>query len=263
MHSENKPLAREVNLKLIAQRTPGFSGADLANLLNEAALLTARRDKKLISMAEILDSIEKVLLGPERKSKILNEQEKKITAYHEAGHALVAYLMPHADPVHKISIISRGQAGGYTLKVPSEDKYLHTKAEFLDDLAAAMAGYAAERIIFGEENITTGATSDLKHATHLARRLITQFGMSKSLGPRVYGKRQELRFLDEEFAEEKDYSEKTAYKIDQEISGLLDSALQRAGQAIEDNRKKLEEITNRLIKEETIEKEEFEKMMKL
>ncbi|HLD86019.1 MAG TPA: ATP-dependent zinc metalloprotease FtsH, partial [Patescibacteria group bacterium] len=199
VHAKEKPLADDTNLRVIAERTPGFSGADLANLLNEAAILAARRNQKKVTQVDCLESLEKVMLGPERKSHLLSDKEKKITAYHEAGHALVAHFLPAADPVHKISIISRGRAGGYTLKLPTEDKHMHPKSEFVADLAVMLAGHVTEREIFGE--VTTGAQNDLKRATRLARQLITDYGMSDKLGPRTFGLKEELIFLGREITE--------------------------------------------------------------
>ena len=209
-------------------------------------------------MDELTESIEKVLLGPERKSHILSDAERKITAYHEAGHALVARMTPGADTVHKVSIISRGTAAGYTLKLPDEDKKMHTKAEFLADLAVSLGGYAAEIEIFGKDNLTTGASSDLRHATRLARRLITDYGMSEKLGPRTYGEREEMVFLGKEIHHERDYSEKVAELIDQEITGMLSHAKQEAHRIIVEEREKMEKIVKALLERETIEKDEFE-----
>jgi len=256
IHAKGKPLASEVDLKKIAERTPGFSGADLANLLNEAAILAARRNKQKIGMEEIRESVEKVLLGPERKSHILSEKERKITAYHEAAHALVAHELPHADPVHKVSIISRGRAAGYTLKLPIEDKHLHSRSEFIDDLAVMLAGHTAEKEIFGE--VTTGASNDLKQATRLAKKLITEFGMSEKLGARTFGEKEEMIFLGKEIHEQRDYSEKVAEIIDQEISRLIAEAIKTAREIIKRKKEKLEEIVKILLEKETIEKEEFE-----
>jgi len=259
VHARKKPLAKEVSLRRVAERTPGFSGADLANLLNEAALLTGRRNKKMVSMDELLESIERVMLGPERKSRVLTEKEKKITAYHEAGHALVAHNLPHTDPVQKISIIARGQAGGYTLKMPLEDKHMHTKQEFIEEIAVLLAGYVAEDEIFGQ--ITTGATSDLRRATGLARKLITDFGMSENLGPRTFGSKDEMIFLGREIHEQRDYSEKIAEQIDKEITDFIDQAVHQAKGIIKEKRHDLEKIVKVLLKKETIEREEFEKIV--
>lgn len=258
VHAEGKPLAKDVKLRDVASRTPGMAGADLANVLNEAAILATRRDKKEITQDELRESIEKVLLGPERKSKVVSDKEKKITAYHEGGHALVAHLLPNADPVHKISIISRGHAAGYTLKLPLEDKMFHTRSEFIDDLAVMMGGYTAEKLIFNE--LTTGASNDLEKATQLARRLVTQYGMS-DLGPRTFGQKDEMVFLGKEIHERRDYSESIAEQIDNEVTKYLKEAQQVADKLLKDNKDKLEKIAQKLIEVETIEKEDFEELM--
>ena len=258
VHARKKPLEKEVSLREVAERTPGFSGADLENLLNEAAILTVRRNKKKVGKSEILESVEKVLLGPERKSHILGKEEKEITAYHEAGHALVAKLLPKTDPVHKVSIISRGKAAGYTLKLPSEDKKFSTKSKFTDELAVLLAGHVTEKIRFGE--VTTGATSDLKQATNIAKRLVTEFGMAENLPPRTYGEREEMIFLGKEIHEQRDYSEKIAEEIDKEVAGFIENAYKSAEKIVKENMSKLEEIVALLIKKEIIEKEEFDKL---
>jgi len=262
VHARNKPLEADVDLRRIAQRTPGFSGADLANIVNEGAILAARRNKKTIGQIELLESIEKVLLGPERKSHILSEEERKVTAWHEAGHAIVSHVLPHADDVHKVSIISRGSAAGYTLKLPHEDKKMHRKVEFLEDLAVSLGGYVAEIDIFGKENLTTGASSDLRKATRLARRLITEFGMSEVLGPRTYGEKEEMVFLGRDMGHQRDYSEKVAEQIDAEISTMLKEAMDVARKVISENRPSMEKIVAVLIEKETIEKEAFEALLK-
>jgi cell division protease FtsH len=259
IHAKHKPLSKEVSLRRIAERTPGFSGADLANLLNEGAILAARRDAKIIEMEDLFEAVEKVMIGPERKSRVLSEKEKKITAYHEAGHALVAHYLPNTDPVHKISIIARGRAGGYTIKLPSEDKHMHSKTEYLEEIAVLLAGYKTEQVIFGEA--TTGATSDLRRATNIARRLITDYGMSENLGPRTYGEKDEMIFLGREIHEQKDYSEKIAEKIDQEINDFIAKASMDAENIIRKEKDKLESIVAELLKKETIEKEQFEKLV--
>ena len=256
VHARKKPLAKDVDLRRIAQRTPGFTGADLNNLLNEAAILAARKNKTKIELTDVLESIEKVILGPERKSHLLSDEEKKIIAYHEAGHALVAHILPHADPVQKVSIVSRGRAAGYTLKMPLKDKYLQTRAEFIDELAVLLAGYVTEKEVFGE--VTTGASNDLKEATRIARQLIMQYGMSDVLGPRTFGKREELIFLGREITEQRDYSEKVAELIDKEINRFISEAMKTATEVIKKSRSKMEEIVALLIKKETLEKEEFE-----
>src|SRR3989344_3881129 len=225
IHAKGKPFTEGVDLTRVAQRTPGFSGADLANVLNEAAIMSGRDNKTTVTQKYVLEAIEKVILGPERKRSVMSEKEKKITAYHEAGHALVAHTLPNADPVHKVSIISRGRAGGYTLKLPTEDKRYHSKSEFIDDLAVLLAGHVSEKTIFGE--ITTGASNDLKKATSLARQLITQFGMSEEMGPRTYGEKEEMIFLGREIHERRDYSEKTADAIDKAIFRLIRDAFSR------------------------------------
>ena len=259
IHAKGKIFSNDVDLHALATRTPGFSGADLANLLNEAAILAAKGNKDRIEMADILESIDKVMIGPARKSRMLSEKEKKITAYHEAGHAVVAHMSKYADPVHKVSIISRGQAGGYTIKLPTEDKYMHSYSEFLDDLAVLLGGYAAEKFIFGE--LTTGATSDLRKATDLAKQIVTQYGMSKSLGPRTFGEREEMIFLGREISEQKDYSEKTQEKIDKEVSDFVIDGYKRAMNILDKNKDKLEKVTAALLKQEVLEKEDFEKLM--
>ncbi|MFA6588334.1 MAG: ATP-dependent zinc metalloprotease FtsH [Patescibacteria group bacterium] len=259
VHSRKKPLAPEVDLHKIAQRTPGFSGADLANLLNEAAILAARRNQKQVNMADCLESIEKVLLGPERKSHMLTEQEKKITAVHEAGHALVTAALPNTDPVHKISIISRGQAAGYTLKLPETDKHLHPRKEFIDDLAVMLAGQTAEKEIFGD--VTTGAQNDLRQATALARKLVMDYGMS-DLGARTYGTKEEMIFLGREISEQRDYSEKVAEAIDLTVDKFLKQAGETAKKTIKKYRAALDTIVNALIDHETIEQEEFANLVK-
>ncbi|NCA94375.1 MAG: ATP-dependent zinc metalloprotease FtsH, partial [Sphingobacteriia bacterium] len=217
IHCKNKKLEKDVNIENIAQRTPGFSGADLANLVNEAAILSARKNKTKIGMEELRESIEKVMMGPERKSRVIRKDEQKIVAYHEAGHALVAAFSKNADPVQKISIISRGSAGGYTMAVPTEDKMLHSRGYFLDEIAVLLSGFVTEQAIFGD--VTTGASNDLERATNMARNMVTRYGMS-SLGPRTFGKKEELIFLGKEMNEEKNYSEKTAQDIDHEVSTL-------------------------------------------
>ncbi|MEK7516398.1 MAG: ATP-dependent zinc metalloprotease FtsH [Patescibacteria group bacterium] len=260
IHTRGKPLEREVSLRRLAERTPGFSGADLANLLNEGAILAARRGKKTIGMAELLESVEKVMLGPERKSRILSPEERRITAYHEAGHALVAHELTHADPVHKISIISRGHALGYTLKLPTEDRNLRSKGDFIDDLAIALGGYTAEREIFGDNELTTGASNDLRQATKVARRIITEYGMSDALGPRTFGAHSEMIFLGREITEQRDYSEKVAEAIDAEITKLTNAAMKTAQGIIRRERARMEEIVRILLTKETIEQEEFESL---
>ncbi|MFA6511839.1 MAG: ATP-dependent zinc metalloprotease FtsH [Patescibacteria group bacterium] len=256
VHAKGKPLTNTDDLQEVAERTPGFSGADLSNLLNEAAILTARRNKQHVERAELLEAIEKVLLGPERKSRHYSKEEKKITAYHEAGHALVAHETPGADPVRKVSIISRGMAGGYTMKLPTSDKSLKQKKEFKAELAVMLGGWVAEQEVFGD--ITTGPSNDLQQATKLARKLVTQFGMSEKLGPRVFGNTEEMVFLGREIHEQRNYSEKIAQVIDAEVDALIHDAKMQATKVITGQRKMLDTIANTLIKHETLEKEAFE-----
>lgn len=259
VHGRKKPMAADVNLRQIGERTPGFSGADLSNLLNEAAILAALNNKKQINQLDIINSIDKILLGPERKSHILNKAEKEITAYHEAGHALVAHLLPNTDPVRKVSIIARGMAAGFTLKLPSEDKKLHSRSEFIEELAVLLAGRITEKKVFDE--VTTGAQSDLREATKLAKRLITEYGMSDKLGLRTFGEREELVFLGRELHEQRDYSEKTAQDIDEEIYRLTSDAAKTAEKIITEHKIDLDKIAQELLIKETIEAEEFEKLL--
>ena len=259
VHSRKKPLSKEVSLRKVAERTPGFSGADLANLLNEASILAARRNKKMVDMDELYESIEKVMMGPERKSRVITEKEKKVTAYHEAGHAVVAHFLPNTDPVHKISIIARGQAGGYTLKLPTVDKHLHTKSEFLEELSVLLAGQITEKEIFNE--VTTGATSDLRRATSLARQLVTDYGMSNNLGLRTFGQKDEMIFLGREIHEQKDYSEKMAEKIDEEIMSFIEEAGKIAKEIVKSKKTILEKVVAALLKKETLDRKEFEEIV--
>jgi len=256
VHAKNKPFTKEVNLRSVAERTPGFSGADLANLLNEAAILTALENRKQVTNEDLLKSIDKILLGPERQSHILSKKEKNITAYHEAGHALVSHILPNTDPVRKVSIVARGMAAGFTLKLPREDKKLHSKSEFLEELAVLLGGRIAEEEIFGE--VTTGAQNDLRESTRLAKKLITEFGMSEKMGLRTFGSKGELVFLGRDMHEKQDYSEKSAEEIDKEINRIVTEAAEVARKVIGDNKQYLEKIVVALMKEETLETEEFE-----
>jgi len=255
IHLKNKPLEADIKTRMLAERTPGFSGADLANLVNEAAILAVRRAKKLISIDELTESIEKVILGPERKSRVINKKEKEIIAYHEAGHALVATILPNADPVHKVSVISRGQAGGYTLAVPTEDVRLYSKAHFVDELATLLGGHVSEKLKFND--VTTGPSNDLERATHMARNMVTRYGMS-DLGPRTFGKKEELVFLGREINEEKDYSEHTAQSIDTAVSGFIADAYNTAEKVLTEKKDVLEKIVAALLEKETLEKDEFD-----
>lgn len=259
IHLTNKPVDSLVDLDRIAQRTSGFSGADLKNMANEAAILTARRNKKVMGMSELEEAVEKVLLGPERKSRVFSQHEKRLAAYHESGHALAAALLPYGDPVHKVSIVSRGLAGGYTLLVPEEDKHIHSLAEFRDKLAGMLGGRAAEELIFGE--VTTGAESDLHEATKLARKMVTEYGMSEKLGPRTFGEKEELVFLGRELGEHKNYSEEIAFQIDKEVQRIVDEAHQRARATLSKHKKQLVKIAEQLIKKETMEGDELDKVL--
>jgi len=259
IHCRNKPLDSKVNLREVAERTPGFSGADLANLVNEAAILAAKKEAKVIRQNDLLVSIEKVLLGPERRSHIMSTKEKKITAYHEAGHALIASFIPEASPVRKISIISRGMAAGYTLKVPKEDTVLKTKKEFEAEIKVLLAGRLSENIIFGD--ITTGASDDLAKASEIARDMVKVYGMS-SLGPIVFGERQADIFLDREFGESKNYSEEMAEQIDKEVEKIIKVAETETEKLLISHKTLLKKIAETLIKKETLEKEEFDALIK-
>ena len=245
---------------MIAVRTPGFSGADLANLMNEAAILAARNNKKEVSQLDLLNSIEKVMLGPARKSRAISQDEKKVTAYHEAGHALVAAAMKDADPVHKVSIVSRGMAGGYTLKLPTEDRHLKTKTQFLADLAVSFGGFISESVTF--KDVSTGSSNDLRQATDMAHRLVTEYGMSEKLGPRTFGKTQDLIFLGRELSAEKDYSEATGSVIDEEVNSFIKKAFDAAKKVITTHKNALDKIAEALMEKETLEQEEFYAIVK-
>jgi cell division protease FtsH len=260
VHAKGKPLAKDANLEVIAKQTPGFSGADLANLINEGALLAARRDMKEIGLKELEDSIDRVIAGPEKKGRIISQKEKEIIAYHETGHALVAKMLPNADPVHKISIVARGMMGGWTRFLPTEDRHLWTHSQFDDRLAVSLAGRAAEEIIFGE--VTTGAQNDLEQSTSLARKMVTEYGMSNKLGPRTFGKREELVFLGREIHEQRNYSEKVAEEIDDEVKGLIQRAYDTAKKILNENKERLKLVAEHLMAKETIEETEFEKLLK-
>ena len=258
VHARGKPIAAEVSLNTVAQQTPGFSGADLENLINEAAILTARRGKKELGRDEFAEAIDRVIAGPERKSRVISVREKEVTAYHEAGHALVAHLLPHADPVHKISIIARGSMGGYTRMLPTEERYLMTKDQFTDRLATFLGGRVAEELTFNL--VTTGASNDLEQATNLARTMVTRLGMSVRLGPRTFGKREELVFLGREISEQRDYSDEIARVIDEEVHNLIDTAYSTATELLTDNRPKLVQIADYLIEKETVEGKELDEL---
>ena len=258
VHAKGKPLETSVTLETLAKQTPGFSGADLANLLNEAAILAARRNKRKIGMSELEEAIDRVVAGPARKSRIISEREKAITAYHEVGHALVARMLPNTDPVHKVSIVARGQAGGFTMLLPTEDRYLWSKPQFEDMLAYALGGHVAELIIFGE--VTTGASNDIERVTKIARSMVTEYGMSGRIGPMALGHKDELVFLGRDFGEQRNYSEQTAREIDEEIHRIIQEAFDKAYHVLLQNKTRLIMISERLIKEETLEGPVFESL---
>jgi cell division protease FtsH len=259
IHAQGKTLDKSADLRKIAARTAGFAGADLANLMNEAAILTARANKKQIGQEELFEAVEKVVLGPERKTRVITDREKEITAYHESGHALVAASLEGSDPVHKVSIVSRGFAGGYTMKLPNEDERLRTKKQFMNDLAMMMGGYTSEKLTFA--SITTGASNDLKQATELARRLVTKYGMS-DLGPITFGDTEEMVFLGREMAVQKNYSEQVASQIDAEVRKIITTAYEAAQKVISHNKKALKAIADALLEKETLEQEEFQRVLK-
>ncbi|GAV24000.1 cell division protein FtsH [Carboxydothermus pertinax] len=260
VHVKGKPLGEDVDLDVLARRTPGFTGADLANMVNEAALLAARRNKKIINMDEMEEAIERVIAGPEKKSKVISEREKRLVAYHEAGHAMVGYLLPHTDPVHKISIIPRGRAGGYTLLLPEEDRSYMTKSQLLDEITMLLGGRVAEALVL--EDISTGARNDLERATETARRMVMEYGMSEELGPLTFGKGTEAVFLGRDLARDRNYSEEIAYTIDKEVRKIVDGCYSRAQELLQTNLDTLHLVATRLMEVETMEGEEFEKLMK-
>jgi cell division protease FtsH len=259
VHAKGKPLAKEVDLETVAKETPWFSGADLANVINEAAILAARRNRKDITLKELEDASERVMLGPERKSRVISLKEKEITAYHESGHALTAKMLPNADPVHKVSVIARGIGiGGWTRFLPSEDRHLWTKSQFDDRLAVSLGGRVAEEITFGE--MTTGAQHDLAETTKLARKMVTEYGMSEKLGPRTFGQRQELVFLGREISEQRDYSDKIAQEIDEEVHNIIQGAYNTAKKILTTNKEKLNQLAKELIAHETLDEPELNKI---
>ena len=255
VHTRGKPLAKQIDLDALAGQTPGFTGADLANLINEAALLTARSDKREITMHELEEGIMRVIAGPEKKSRVMSEKERLVTAYHELGHAIVGHMLPNSDPVHKVSIISRGQALGYTISLPTEDKFLTTRAELNDTMAMTLGGRAAEEIVF--EEITTGASNDLEKVTETAKQMVMRFGMSERLGPRVFGHDRGMPFLGREFSAEPDYSDEVAREIDDEIRRMVEEAHQAAKDILSEHREQLDTISKILLERETIEAEQF------
>ncbi len=261
VHIRNKPVDKEVDLHKIASTTAGFSGADLRNLANEAAILAARSGHKHISQAEFESAIEKVMLGPERRSRILSDEEKKITAIHESGHAVVSHFLPHADPVHKISIVSRGMALGFTWNLPEAERRLQTRSKFMDEISSLLGGRVAEEVFYGKENITTGAQNDLKRATLTARRMVVEYGMSEKLGSQTYGHRDDLPFLGKDIMEQRNYSDETASLIDREVSYIINQAKKITTEIINKHKNIIEKLSDKLLVEETISAEDFEKMI--
>jgi len=259
VHIKGKPIAEDVKVPVLAKTTPGFSGADLANLVNEAAILAARRNKKIISMDEFEEAVDRVIAGPERKSRVMTAHEKKVTAYHEAGHAIIGHFMEKHDPPHKITIVSRGMAGGYTRFLPDEETHYRTPAMFKDMLCSALGGHAAEELVFGEAS--TGPSDDIRKVTQIARSMVTRFGMSEKLGPRTFGRSEELVFLGREISETRDYSEKIAEEIDEEVRGIIEEAQERARRVLREHRPLLDKVANVLIEIETIEGERLTKLL--
>jgi cell division protease FtsH len=259
VHVRGKPLAKDVDLEVLARGTPGFVGADIENMVNEGAILAARRNKKAIGMDEFQEAIERVVAGPERKSRLITDEEKQILAYHEAGHALVQNKLPNCDPVHKVSIVARGLNLGYTLALPERDRYLYTQDKFEDEIAGMLAGRAAEELIFSDK--WTGASDDLEKATNLARKMVTTYGMSEKLGPLTFGDRDELVFLGREIAEQRNYSDEVAEEIDFEVRRIIDEAYLRARAILITYHQKLDALAKRLIEIETLERQEFEALI--
>ncbi len=260
VHVRGKPLAKEVQLSILARGTPGFVGADLENLVNEAAILAARRNKKSIGQEEFQEAVERVMLGgPERRSKLISPEEKLIVAYHEAGHAIVGHVLPNADPIHKVTIVPRGQAGGYTLMLPDEDREMRSRKALAERMAVGLGGRAAEELVF--DDITTGASSDIQNVTQVARQMVMRLGMSEILGPRVYGQKEELIFLGREISEQKDYSEATAEEIDREVTKLVNEAHDTALKILTKYKKELKKVSEKLVEVETLTREEFEKLV--
>jgi cell division protease FtsH len=259
VHGRGKPLDTDVDVDVVARRTPGFTGADLANVVNEAALLAARRGTKTIKMPEMEEAIDRVIAGPERRTRVISEREKRITAYHEGGHAVVGHVLPHVPPLHKVTIIPRGVAGGYTLALPTEDRYYRSRSEMIDELAFALGGRVAEELVFGD--ITTGASDDIRKATTQARKMVTEYGMSDRLGPLTFGQQQQEVFLGRDFASNPDYSDQVAFEIDSEVRRLIDEAHDEALEILKKHRAKLDELAAALIERETIEKENLASLL--
>jgi cell division protease FtsH len=258
VHSKGKPLDKQISIEDLARQSPGFSGADLANLVNEGAILAARRNRKVITMTDFEEALERIVAGPERKSRVISDAEKLIIAYHEGGHAVVQRVLPKCDPVQKVTIISRGMALGYTMALPTEDRYLQSKTEFEDKIAGLLGGNVSERMVFGDT--TTGSSNDIEKATDLARRMVTEFGMSDRLGPLSFGKRDELVFLGREIGEQRNYSDEIAKTIDEEVRAIVDRAFERATQVLETHRDRLDALAQKLIAEETVDQQAFESL---
>ncbi len=258
VHTKGKPLDKTVSVEEVARQSPGFSGADLANLVNEAAILAARRNKKVVGQNEFSEALERIVAGPERKSRVISDDEKRIIAFHEGGHAVVQRILPKCDPVAKVTVISRGMALGYTMALPVEDRYLQSKTEFEDKIAGLLGGNVAERLVFGDT--TTGASNDIEKATDLARRMVTEFGMSDRLGPLSFGKRDEMIFLGRSMGEQRDYSDEVAQMIDEEVRAIIDRAYERATEVLTTYRDRLNNLAEKLIAEETVDQPEFEKL---
>ncbi len=261
VHVKGKPLSNEVDIKTLAKRTPGFTGADLSNLLNEAALFAARKEKKEIEMDDLEEAIDKIIAGPEKKSKIITDEEKENTAYHEVGHALISKLLPNCDPLHKVTIIPRGMALGITMTLPEKDHLTYRKEQLYDQIAMLLGGRIAEELVFGEEKITTGASNDIQRVTDIANKMVTSYGMSKDLGPMTFGTHNEHVFLGRDFGHEKNYSEEVAFKIDKEVKSIVDEQYKRAKQLLIDNRDIMEELVKVLLEKETLDKEEVDEII--
>jgi len=259
VHAKGKPFDETVDLTTIARRTPGFTGADLSNVINESALLAARWGKKAISMKEVEEAIDRVMAGPERKTRVMSDREKRVIAYHEGGHALVAHILPNTDPVHKISVIPRGRALGYTLTLPEEDKFLMTREELADELAMLMGGRVAEELIVGD--IMTGAANDIERATKVARQMVTEYGMSDAVGPQTLGQKQHEVFLGRDFQTQPDYSDQVAFEIDNEVRRMIDEAHDEALEILQGHRAKLDELATMLVERETLGREEVESFL--
>jgi len=261
VHAKGKPIESEVSLMTVAKATPGFVGADLESVVNEAAILTARRDKHSIGQSEFQEAIERIIAGPERKSRIISEEEKRIVAYHEAGHAVVMHVIPEADPIHKVSVIARGLMGGFTMALPEEERTLLSRNKLMAEITGLLGGRAAEELVFND--ITSGASNDLERVTKLARAMVTRLGMSSELGPMVYGQKEELIFLGREISEQRDYSEQVAIQIDSAVRTLVNEAYERSKSILQAYREQLHAIAARLIEIETIDRTEFEKIFGL